>query len=93
MKKGSTRISANEINRFMYCQNQWYYKRIYGAKALGEMYKELGIESSKHESNFEKGMKYHTHYHFKYRLVCLARWVVLILILFVILRMVGQWIQ
>lgn len=56
MKKSSTRISANELNRFMYCPNQWYYKRVYGAKSLTQMYEALDIEHSEHTEHFTKGM-------------------------------------
>lgn len=93
MKKESTRISANEMNRFMYCKSQWYYKRIYGVRVLNEMYKELGIESSNHESNFEKGMRHHKQYHFKYRVLRLLRLGVLLVIIGLAIKVVGQWIQ
>ena len=93
MKKSDTRISANEINRYMYCPNQWYYKRVYGAKALNEQYKALGIESSQHASHFEKGMHHHKAYHLKYRLLCYVRWSILLMMILFILKVVIGWIQ
>ena len=33
-KNASLKISANEINRFVYCPYQWYYRRYYGQKDL-----------------------------------------------------------
>ncbi|MDU6360527.1 MAG: hypothetical protein E6590_11265 [Clostridiales bacterium] len=93
MRKSETRISANEINRFMYCPNQWYYKRIYGTKALNEQYKALGIESSSHESNFEKGMQHHKRYHLKYRLLCYVRWGIMLIIVLSVMKVVIEWIQ
>jgi hypothetical protein len=61
-------ISANEINRFVYCPYQWHYKRHYGVKELTIRYKALGKESSGHESHFEKGLKHHQRHYFKYKL-------------------------
>ena len=91
MRKNETRISANEINRFMYCPDQWYYKRIYGAKVLNEQYKALGIESSQHESNFEKGMHYHEKYYFIYRLLECVKWMIRIVLILGLVKVVLTW--
>ena len=91
MKKSPTRISANELNRFMYCPDQWYYKRVYGAKALTEMYQVLDLEHSEHSEHFTKGMKHHASYHFKYRIVKVIRIIVIIGILLLIFKGVGLW--
>ncbi len=78
MKNSSQKISANEINRFIYCPYQWYYTRDYGAKVLHERYKALGLDNSPYESNFIKGQKFHSRYYRGYRLrraawgVCIA---------------------
>ena len=87
----SHRIAANEINRYMYCPYQWYYKRVYGNKALHEQYKELGISSSKHEDNYTKGMAYHTRYHAYYRIKRIGQWLLLILLIACILKVVMGW--
>lgn len=82
------KISANEINRYMYCPYQWYYKRHYGNKALQEQYKALGLSSSNHENYYTKGMKHHTHYHQAYRMKRLLQGVLIVVIFALILRMV-----
>ena len=62
------KISANEINRFVYCPYQWYYGRYYGQTALKEQYKALGSKSSKTENHFAKGVKFHKAYYRSYRI-------------------------
>lgn len=91
MKKSSTRISANELNRFMYCPNQWYYKRVYGAKSLTQMYEALDIEHSEHTEHFTKGMKHHTSYHFRYRIMKVIRIIILIGLVILIFKGVSIW--
>lgn len=66
-KNGSLKISANEINRFVYCPYQWYYGRYYGQTALKEKYKALKDKNSKVESNFKKGLRFHKKYYMQYR--------------------------
>lgn len=85
MKKSPTRISANEMNRYMYCKNQWYYKRVYGAKALNEMYQALDHKPSEHPEHFKKGLKHHSRYHFRYGLMKGIRIVILALVMAAIL--------
>lgn len=69
MKKEKTTISANEINRFVYCPYQWYYGKIYGSKKLRELTEErnknLNLKDST-LSNFKRGLEYHSNYHNKY---------------------------
>lgn len=67
MKKELVKISANEMNRYMYCSYQWYYKRTYGPGELQKRYKALGIESSNHENHYVKGLKHHSRYHHAYQ--------------------------
>nr|WP_307989879.1 hypothetical protein [uncultured Niameybacter sp.] len=81
MKKSPTRISANEMNRYMYCKNQWYYKRVYGAKALKEMYDALEHKPSEHPEYFKKGLKHHRRYHLRYGLIKALRIFILALII------------
>lgn len=82
------KISANEINRYMYCPYQWYYKKTYGNKGLQEQYKALGIQSSNHENHYTKGMKYHSQYHKRYYLKHIVCWIVGILVLALVIRLV-----
>lgn len=82
------KISANEINRYMYCPYQWYYKRHYGHKVLQDQYKALGITSSRHENNYTKGTKYHSSYHLRYQLKRVCQGIVLLCIVALIFRMV-----
>lgn len=34
------RISAGEVNKYIYCPYQWYYLRIYGEKNIRSMYRD-----------------------------------------------------
>ena len=65
------KISANEINKFCYCNYQWYYEKIYGSseiKRLNAKYKEEnGIKSST-SKNLRRGVKFHNQYVFKYKI-------------------------
>ncbi len=65
------KISANEINKFCYCNYQWYYEKVYGAKEIRrlnlEYCKENGIES-KVSKNFSRGRKFHNRYILKYKI-------------------------
>ncbi|MCL2565119.1 MAG: hypothetical protein FWE24_04830 [Defluviitaleaceae bacterium] len=65
MKNDSKFISANEINKFLYCPYQWYYERLYGMMHIRGLYKErnqkLGLEDTAY-SNFKKGLDYHESY-------------------------------
>ena len=67
MHNDSSRISANEINRYIYCNYQWYYRRLYGDKVLTKMKKEqnkaLGITRDSRTHAFVKGNQFHRHYH------------------------------
>lgn len=61
LKNSRTTISASEINRFTYCNYQWYYERLYGSKQLrelkGERNKKIGVENT--YSNFKRGTNFH----------------------------------
>lgn len=84
-------ISANEINRFMYCPYQWYYKRHYGHKYLQEQYKAMGLSSSNHENNYTKGTNYHSTYHRRYRFKRLVQMIVVLCLVALLLRGVMLW--
>ncbi len=71
MHNDSTRISANEINRYVYCNYQWYYRRLYGDAHLTKLKKErnqaLGIKRDPRTHAFVKGNKFHLNYHRWYK--------------------------
>ncbi|MEG0353192.1 MAG: hypothetical protein RSD26_08995 [Cellulosilyticaceae bacterium] len=87
MKNSKTRISANEINRFVYCPYQWYYKRYYGTTTLNQKYKELEIASSQHESHFVKGLNHHKKYYFQYRV---KKFIQILIVLGIIASVIGR---
>lgn len=61
----SRTISASEINRFIYCNYQWYYERFYGRqyirKLCNERNAELGLNDSS-LSKFSRGNEFHKNY-------------------------------
>ncbi len=65
------KISASEINKFTYCNYQWYYERLYGRKKLRELNsernKKLGLKSSTY-SNFRRGTEFHNEGYRKMRM-------------------------
>lgn len=71
MHNDSTRISANEINRYLYCNYQWYYRRLHGDAKLTKLKKEynqaLGIKKDPRTHAFMKGNKFHLNYHRWYK--------------------------
>ena len=71
MHNDSTRISANEINRYVYCNYQWYYRRVYGDPQLTKLRKErnqaLGIKKDSRTHAFVRGNKFHLNYHRWYK--------------------------
>lgn len=87
LKNGSLKISANEINRFVYCPYQWYYSRYYGQTVLKEKYKALKDKNSKVESQFKKGLRFHQKYYITYRLQKILRKIRVILAI-----AVGIWV-
>jgi len=65
MKNDSKSISANEINKFVYCPYQWYYERAYGSAHIRELYKERNKKFGFEDvalSNFRKGQGFHAGY-------------------------------
>lgn len=88
MHNNSKRISANEINRYIYCNYQWYYRRYYGDKTLSklrkEKNKELGIESDSRNHAFIKGSKFHKAYHRWYKVKKIIAVMILILSILVL---------
>lgn len=72
MHNDSTKISANEINRYIYCNYQWYYRRLYGDSELTKLKKErnkaLGIKRDPRTHAFVRGNKFHLNYHRWYKI-------------------------
>ena len=65
LHNNSKSISANEVNKFLYCPYQWYYERLYGSAEIRELYKERNERLGLHDiaySNFKKGQAYHAEF-------------------------------
>ena len=64
MKDDKT-ISASEVNRYIFCNYQWYYERKYGAAELRRLKKEhmeeLGIASTQ-KSLLQRGLAFHARF-------------------------------
>lgn len=94
MHNDSSRISANEINRYVYCNYQWYYRRLYGDKALTKMKKEhnkaLGIKKDARTHAFIKGNKFHRNYHRWYQFKKVLYVLLLIAIIAIVLLVTWQ---
>lgn len=94
MHNDSRKISANEINRYVYCNYQWYYKRLYGDKHLTKLRKEhnqaLGIKKDARTHAFVKGNRFHRNYHrwyqFKKALYLGLVLIVLMVILYLMIK-------
>lgn len=93
MKKEEIKISANEINRYVYCPYQWYYGKVYGQKVLKEKYKALNRGEHHDHGNFKKGLRFHKAYYRSYRI---KRGLTIVLILAIGIFIIGgilQWLQ
>lgn len=86
MKNDNEKISANEINKYIFCPYQWYYERLYGYKYLKAEHrkaiKKLNIKD-KTTANFKKGQKFHKQYRLKRILILTAKLIFLIAIIFI----------
>lgn len=91
MREKPVRISANEVNRFIYCPYQWYYGRIYGQKALKEKYQALDHSSSQHEANFKKGLHFHERYYKSYRRKRRIEMVILFIFFILLIGSLVRW--
>lgn len=85
MKSKKEFISANEINKFIYCPYQWYYEKQYGIAHLRKLYRErnqrLGLTGNI-DHNFVKGQKFHNSYYMKDKLFKLLK-IVLFVVAFI----------
>lgn len=94
MKKDLKTLSPNEMNKYTYCKYQWYYEKKYGTKTLRELVKqrneELGLDDKTY-SNFQRGLEYHSRYHFIYKLkqliIKLLLIAIVVLVVVLVLRM------
>ncbi len=84
MKKD--KISASEVNRYIYCNYQWYYEKVYGKEHIRKLYKErnekLGLTDNS-KSNFVKGLNFHNNFRLKKK-SSLVNVLIFIIIMFII---------
>lgn len=88
MKNNNKKISASEINQFLYCPYQWYYKRYYGSQELLRRYKKAYGDTNPTTSAFEKGVAFHKKY---YRHYTIKKVLTRMFILLVVLLMIAGW--
>lgn len=95
MHNDSTIISANEINRYVYCHYQWYYRRYYGDKKLTLLKKErnqaLGIKQDARIHAFTKGNRFHRRHHRWYRIKKVIYFIVFITALIFMFYLMWSW--
>ena len=81
------KISASEINKFCYCNYQWYYEKVYGSaeiRRLNSEYCEKNGFKSGTSKSFERGIRFHNRYVFKYKIKRFFKFI-LFLIIFVLI--------
>ena len=95
--KDNNRKSASEINKFVYCNYQWYYSKTYGDKKLKDLYKNRNKKTNKKTNvkntnnsskNFQKGLEFHNNYlekNKKLNALEITKIVIFIIVMFVIL--------
>lgn len=86
MKKNPIKISASEINRFIYCPYQWYYNRIYGQKTLSE--KKANVTVKKvlpKESNFKRGLRFHETYYKSYQIKKRVEYLIILILIILLI--------
>lgn len=85
-------FTPSEINKFSYCNYQWYYERKYGKRELRRMGKENAIRRGEptrfkeREVNLSKGQKYHEKHYEKIK----KRRFYIFLILFAIIALLAS---
>lgn len=69
MHNDSKMISASEVNRYCYCNYQWYYERVYGLSYLRKLKARENVNygSDYSEGNFKRGNEFHNSYLQKYK--------------------------
>lgn len=91
-KKKNT--SAGEINKFTYCPHQWYYERVYGQKALREMYRLMNPDTAKavlENPNIKRGRKFHRRYETAVKIKLALRVCAALLAFLLALALFGYW--
>lgn len=77
-------ITASEINRFIYCNHQWYYERYYGRQYIRKLYNERNAELGLCDpslSKFTQGNEFHKNYLPAYRRAVLLKTLAAVFIL------------
>ena len=78
------KISANEVNKFCYCNYQWYYERLYGnseIRRLNSEYCEKNGFTGNTNKNFKRGRNFHNNYLFKYKFKRLFKFMLFLFII------------
>ncbi len=84
MKNNKTSISANEINKFTYCNYQWYYGKLYGNSYIMKKYNQRNEMFNMKDttfSNLKNGLKTHKNYAFTEKVKLVIKIAVLLLLL------------
>lgn len=95
------RISASEINKFLFCNYSWYYVRVYGSQNLRNM---QSTKKTKKITNYQKslshlkrGREFHNTFleniekmTKRKRLLTLGIWAIIITILFIIYKLIWK---
>ncbi|OON99593.1 MAG: hypothetical protein ATN35_11815 [Epulopiscium sp. Nele67-Bin004] len=91
MQDNKKRISASEVNKFTYCPYQWYYGRKYGASNLLRIAKQhKNIDTvQKQTNNFERGNKFHSDYHHKYKHEQVKRTIIIIIAVIIVMILIS----
>lgn len=94
MYNSDEKISANEINKYCYCEYSWYYERLYGRKYIRERYKKRSEGKNfqyKTINNFKRGVDFHDSFLDKRKNKLISKILLLSLILFafIILLLLG----
>lgn len=84
MYNNKEKISANEINKYTFCNYQWYYERLYGSKNIRNEYKKRNeslnlISYTKIKLN--KGVKFHNRYLLKRKILSILKSMFIIILI------------
>lgn len=91
-------ITPSEINRFAYCNYQWYYEKKYGKKELNrlrhEHLKNIGFDNQGRESKLAQGIKFHqNHYHMIKKKMGIRKILFIIIIFLILAVLVGIFVM
>ncbi len=86
------KISASEINKFCYCNYQWYYEKVYGTANLrknnADYVKSKNLKNKdmrQRNTNFERGRQFHNSYVRKYKIRQAIKTITFLIIIFAII--------